>query len=190
MRLPRRDDNSEQMQSHVLFIGGRSGVGKSTAALVLHEQLVGHDIQHAVIEGDCLDLAHPAPHLAFPHADLAEQNLRSMWSAYRSLGYHRLIYTNTVAVLTLSGLVAAMGDDPLVTAVLLRSSNGETHRRLERRNHGVGDAALLERTVEMATRLDTEARSSVHRIDTDQLRPSEVATRLLSLTQWADATAP
>jgi len=52
-----------------------------------------------VIEGDYLDLAHPAPHLAFPHASLAEQNLAAMWTAYRSLGYHRLIYTNTAAVL-------------------------------------------------------------------------------------------
>ncbi|WP_237685181.1 ATPase [Arthrobacter sunyaminii] len=144
------------MRSHVRFISGRSGVGKSTAALALHEQLIGHDIQHAVIEGDYLDLAHPAPHVAFPADSLAEQNLAAMWTAYRSLlGYHRLIYTNTAAVLTLSSLVAALGDDdPLVTAVLLRSSDEYACPRLERRNHGAIDPALLGHSAFMANLLD------------------------------------
>ena len=173
------------MRSHVLFISGRSGVGKSTAALALHEQLIGHDVRHAVIEGDYLDLAHPAPHLAFPNASLAEQNLTAMWTAYRSLGYHRLIYTNTAAVLTLSSLVTALGDDPLVTAVLLRSSDEHTRPRLERRNHGAIDPALIDHSASMATRLDEEAPDSVHRINTDHLQPSGVASELLSLTNWA-----
>lgn len=173
------------MRSHILFISGRSGVGKSTAALALHEQLIGHDVRHAVIEGDYLDLAHPAPHMAFPHVSLAEHNLAATWTAYRSLGYHRLIYTNTAAVLTLPGLVAALGNDPLVTAVLLRSSDEHTRPRLERRNHGAIDPTLLGRSAFMADRLDEEAPASVHRIDTDQLQPSEVAAQLLSLTNWA-----
>lgn len=173
------------MRSHVLFISGRSGVGKSTAALALHERLVALDIRHAVIEGDFLDLAHPAPHLAFPEVNLAEHNLAGMWSAYRSLGYHRLIYTNTAAVLTLPSLTAAMGDDPLVTAVLLRSSDGHTRPRLERRNHGAIDSSLFGRSVAMASRLDEEAPASVHRIDTDDLDPLNVADNLLALTAWA-----
>ncbi|WP_104103843.1 adenylyl-sulfate kinase [Arthrobacter sp. 08Y14] len=173
------------MRSHVLFISGRSGVGKSTAALALHEQLIGNDVQHAVIEGDYLDLAHPAPHVAFPADDLAEQNLAAMWTAYRSLGYRRLIYTNTAAILTLSSLVAALGDDPLVTAVLLRSSDECARPRLERRNHGAIDPALLGHSAFMANLLDREAPASVHRIDTDQLQPSEVAAQVLALTNWA-----
>ena len=44
-------------RSEVLFIGGRSGVGKSTAAEALHDLLVAADVRHAVIEGDLLDLA-------------------------------------------------------------------------------------------------------------------------------------
>lgn len=172
------------MRSHVLFISGRSGVGKSTAALTLHEQLTRHDVQHAVIEGDYLDLAYPAPHLAFPDANLAERNLAAMWAGYRSLGYRRLIYTNTAAVLTLPGLVAAMGDGPMVTAVLLRSSDEHTRPRLERRNHGAVDYALLEHSASMARRLDQDAPPSVHRIDTDRLGPSEVAGQLVSLTKW------
>lgn len=174
------------MRSHVLFISGRSGVGKSTAALTLHEQLAERDVRHAVIEGDYLDLAHPAPHLAYPGADLAEQNLATMWANYRSLGYRRLIYTNTVAVLTLPSLVAAMGDDPLVTSVLLRSSNEHARSRLERRNHGAAGAELLGRGAATAGRLDTGAPDDTYRITTDELGPAEVAAALLELTGWGN----
>ena len=172
------------MRSHVLFISGRSGVGKSTAALALHEQLINRDVQHAVIEGDYLDLAHPAPHVAFPGASLTERNLAAMWSSYRSLGYRRLIYTNTAAVLTMSALVDAMGDNPRVTAVLLRSSDRYTRPRLERRNHVTVDAGLLDHSAAVARRLDEEAPASVHRIDTDELGPVEIAARMFALTEW------
>ena len=39
----------------------------------------------------------------------------------------------------------------------------------------------------MPARLDGEAPASVHRIDTDQIGPSQVATQLLFLTEWAEA---
>ena len=172
------------MRSHVLFIGGRSGVGKSTAALALHELLITKDVQHAVIEGDYLDLAHPAPHVAFPTAELAERNLAAMWSAYRTLGYSRLVHTNTVAVTMMPALLRAMGDEPLVTAVLLRSGDAQSHARLSRRNLGRIDAASAERSSAMAHRLDGEAPPSVHRVGTDGRSPSDVATTLLALTGW------
>ncbi|KNC19850.1 ATPase [Arthrobacter sp. RIT-PI-e] len=172
------------MRSHVLLVSGRSGVGKSTAALALHELLVERNVHHAVIEGDYLDLAFPAPHLAFPGADLAEHNLAAMWSAYRALGHHRLVYTNTAAVLTASSLTTAMGDDPLVTAVLLRSSAGPARARPERRNHGEVAPAELDRCSAMAERLDGEAPDFTHRVDTDDLDPAGVAVKLLELTGW------
>lgn len=173
------------MRSHVLFVGGRSGVGKSTAALTLHELLIARDVEHAVIEGDYLDLAHPAPHLAYPSAELAERNLAFMWAGYRSLGYRRLIYTNTAAVLTLPELVAAMGDDPLVTAVLLRGGDEPVRARLRARNHGTPDPTSEARGRAMQVRLDADAPATVHRVDTDHLDPTAVAGRLLDLAGWA-----
>jgi hypothetical protein len=46
-----------QDRSEVVFIGGRSGVGKSSAAYALHSMLSELDVKHCVIEGDTLDLA-------------------------------------------------------------------------------------------------------------------------------------
>lgn len=171
-------------RSEVLFIGGRSGVGKSTAAEALHDLLVAADVRHAVIEGDLLDLAHPAPHVEHPELHLAERNLSAMWAAYRAIGHHRLIYTNTVSVLEHGRLAAAMGDDPRVTVVLLRAGDDVTAARLARRAGGEVPLAQLAHSTRTAGRLDTASGDAVTRIDTDSTAPADVARRLASLTGW------
>ncbi|WP_022904789.1 AAA family ATPase [Curtobacterium sp. B8] len=171
-------------RSEVLFVGGRSGVGKSTAAEALHDLLVAGDVRHVVIEGDALDLAHPAPHVEHPEAHLAERNLATLWSRYRELGHHRLIFTNTVAVLEQNALARAMGDDPVVTAVLLRAGDEATADRLRRRSGGRLPEAQMAHSARTAGRLDTAARDDVTRVDTDDLTPEDVARRLAVLTGW------
>ncbi len=77
-------------RTEALFVGGRSGVGKTTVAFELHFLLGRKGVQHALIEGDNLDLAYPAPD---EHGvPLAEMNLRAMWRNYQRHGYHRLIW--------------------------------------------------------------------------------------------------
>ncbi|WP_256335359.1 hypothetical protein [Microbacterium sp. 77mftsu3.1] len=49
------------MHTDVIFIGRRSGVGKSSVAAEASHLLGLADVQHAVIEGDNLDQAHPPP---------------------------------------------------------------------------------------------------------------------------------
>lgn len=65
--------------SEVLFVGGRSGVGKTTVTHALHAKLVDAEVRHAVIEGDNLDMAWPP---AWEHG-LAEKNLAALWENYR-----------------------------------------------------------------------------------------------------------
>jgi N-acetyltransferase len=169
-------------RSSVLFVGGRSGVGKSAAANALHDLLAEREIRHAVIEGDTLDLAWPVP---WEHGiDLAERNLRAMWANYRVHGYRRLVYTNTVSVLEARALSAAMADDPHVVTALLRASDETARARLGVREHGAALDAHLERSRAAAARLDAEAPSTTHRIDTDGRTPREVAEELLALTGW------
>ncbi|TCK64459.1 AAA family ATPase [Curtobacterium sp. PhB136] len=171
-------------RSEVLFIGGRSGVGKSTAADALHELLASADVRHAVIEGDTLDLAHPAPHVEHPDAHVAERNLAAIWANYRELGHHRLVYTNTVSVLETARLAAAMGDDPVVFAVLLRAGDDATASRLRRRAGGPLPAGQLAHSARTAGRLDTATTDHVTRVDTDDMAPNDVARRLASITGW------
>lgn len=167
-------------RSHVLFLGGRSGVGKTSVAMELHHLLSADDVQHSVIEGDTLDLAHPAP---WAH-HLAERNLADLWRNYRALGYRRLIYTNTVSVLETGTLTAAMGDDPLVTAVLLTSSEDTARERLTRRERGSDLQASLERSSRRAAELDAAAAAWVRRLNTDGQSLETLARQLWAWTGW------
>ena len=76
--------------SEVVFIGGRSGVGKSCVGLQIHQQLSAAAVRHCLIEGDYLDMGYPTP---WKHG-LAERltnrailvtNLAAMWANSRTL---------------------------------------------------------------------------------------------------------
>lgn len=167
-------------RSEVLFIGGRSGVGKTSVALELHWQLSAQRVKHCVIEGDNLDQAHPPP---WEHG-LAEKNLADMWRNYRALGYRRLIYTNTVSVLETEGLTAAMGDNPIVKAVLLRASDDTAATRLERRESATTLELHLTRSRARAVELEQGTPSWVWRVDTDGKDSPAVASEILELLGW------
>lgn len=164
----------------MLFIGGRSGVGKSSVAYELHARLTAGEVKHCVIEGDTLDLAYPPP---WEHA-LAEKNLADLWRNYRALGYRRLIYTNTVSVLQTEVLAAAMGDDPMVKAVLLRASDDSARVRLAGRETETTLETHLERSRQRAAELEAKTPSWVWRVDTDGKSIPEVAGEILALLAW------
>lgn len=168
------------MSTHVLLIGGRSGSGKTQAALELHALLCRQEVRHAVIEGDYLDLAYPAP---WEH-HLAERNLAAVWANYRALGYERLIYTNTLAPLHATELAAAIGNDPRVTAVLLTASAETAYARLSGRESGDELREHLVRSDAAAIRLDTECPPEVVRVSTDGRTSPEVAARIRRLLPW------
>ncbi len=167
---------SEQL----IVIGGRSGVGKSTVALALHDLLAALDIKHAIVEGDYLDLAHPP---AWEHR-LAEQNLAAIWANYRRVGYRRLVYTNTAAVLNVPAITKAMGGAVSVTSVLLRASDPVAAGRLAKRDAGASLERHISRSNTAASHLDQTVPAGVHRLDTDDQGPAAVAELILELSGW------
>lgn len=172
--------------SELLVIGGASGVGKSSAAFALHDLLAARDVRHAVLEGDALDLAHPAPW----QEGMALRNLAAIWANYRELGHRRLIYTNTVSVLESAALAEAMGDRPRITAVLLQAGRGTIDARLATREQGRSLDAHAERSRSAAVRLEVEADPAVHRIDTEGCTPDEVARKIDALLDWGRRRGP
>ncbi|RIJ58895.1 adenylyl-sulfate kinase, partial [Clavibacter lycopersici] len=123
-------------RTQALFLGGRSGVGKTTVAAEVSRILAAADVAHALVEGDTLDQAHPEPwRQGIP---LAERNLAAMWRNYREAGWTRVIYTNTVSVLELPALTAALGGDVDVVGVLLTADDGTAATRLAGREIGSG----------------------------------------------------
>ena len=169
-------------QTEALLVGGRAGVGKSSVGYEIHEQLSAAGIRHCLIEGDNLDMAYPAP---WEH-HLAERNLAAMWANYRALGYRRMIYTNTASVLekVIGELTAAMGDDPQVTGVLLTCSDATARRRLAQREIGSALDWHVERSAQMARRLDRQSPAWVRRVATDERTVADIAAEIISLTAW------
>lgn len=168
----------------VLLIGGRSGVGKSSVAVELYEQLSAQGVQHALIEGDNLDLAYPPP---WEHG-LAERNLAAIWRNYSELGYRRLIYTNTNSVLDSGVLLDAVGGRPRAIAVLLTAADAEVQDRLARREIGSALEEHIERSRRAAARLEASAPSWVLRISTNGRSTPSIARELGDLTGWLTAT--
>lgn len=170
----------ESGRSHLVMLGGRSGVGKTTIAAEMHLRLSEAGVQHAVIEGDSLDLAWPAP---WEHS-LAERNLSAIWQNYRDLGYRKLVFTNTVSVMQQEVLAEAMGDDPIVTAFLLECNDESTRERLSAREIGSGLQAHLERSSARASDLTSNAPANVVRVTTDQRSVTDIAGELLAIVGW------
>lgn len=166
----------------VLLIGGRSGVGKSSAGSAVHDLLAERRLRHAVIEGDTLDLAWPVP---WEHGDdMSGRNLAAIWRNYRAAGYRRLVYTNTSSVLEVRHVADVMGEDPRTVAVLLRASDDTARARLSQRETGASLERHVERSRLAAGHLDERCGDDVHRLDTDALTPGQVAEILVQLAGW------
>lgn len=164
----------------MLLIGGRSGVGKSTVAFALHDLLSARGVKHAVIEGDALDLACPAPW----KQQMTERNLEAIWNNYATDGYRRLIYTNTVSVLEADKLARALGEDAEVTSVLLQASDKTTQERRGRREQGDSLSEHVNRSARTARFLDTRSPSTAYRITTDTLDPDDIAEKIIQIVGW------
>ncbi|SMH42902.1 Predicted kinase [Rathayibacter oskolensis] len=175
--------SDDEIGTDVLFLGGRSGVGKSSVAAEVSRLLAMDDVSHAVIEGDNLDQAHPEPWRR--GLGLAERNLASMWQNYRAAGYHRLIYTNTVSVIEMEPLAAVLGPAVSTTGVLLTAEDATAEQRLAGRElgTGLGDAILRSRAA--AAMLDSDAPPTVHRLRTDGRAVHDIALDVLALTSWS-----
>ncbi|WP_413355243.1 adenylyl-sulfate kinase [Microbacterium sp. 1P06AB] len=169
------------MHTDVIFIGGRSGVGKSSVAAEASHLLAKADIRHAVIEGDSLDHAHPQPWRS--GIPLAERNLAAMWANYREAGYSRLIFTNTVSVLQVAELEAALGGDVRSTAVLLTSTDVVAAERLAKREIGTALEEHVARSAAAARRLDEAVEEAV-RVATDGRAVGEIARVVLERAGW------
>ncbi|AZI59209.1 adenylyl-sulfate kinase [Nakamurella antarctica] len=171
--------------TEVIFISGRSGVGKTSVAAELSRLFAIEDIVHALIEGDNLDQAHPEPWR--DGIDLAEQNLAAMWRNYRAAGYSRLIFTNTVSVLEMPSLSAALGADVSAIGALLTANDSTAADRLAQREIGSGLEDAIKRSKAAAAKLQLNASSAVHRISTDRREVCAIATEVKAISGWGGA---
>jgi hypothetical protein len=117
--------------------------------------------------------------------NLAEQNLAAMWKNYRTIGYSRLIFTNTVSVLQVTELSAALGGETRSSAVLLTATDATAAHRLAQREIGTTLVEHIDRSNLAARRLDA-ADQAVSRIATDGRSVAEIVHEILDIAGWLD----
>lgn len=171
--------------SEALLIGGRSGAGKTSAGWEVSSLLQAARISHCLVEGDNLDQAFPAPPGDPARTKLTEANLAALWRNYAALGYRRLIYTNTVAVIEPGLITRAIGGTPRINAVLLTASDATIRDRLSAREIGTQFDAHLARSATMARHLEMTAPPSVTRISTDNRSITDIAADIIAATGWS-----
>ena len=173
-------------QPEALLIGGRSGVGKTTAGWEVSAQLQAAQIAHALVEGDNLDQIFPAPPGDPTRTQITEANLAALWRNYAALGCRRLIYTNTVSVLESDLIARAMSGTPRITAVLLTAEDTTARLRLGSREIGSQLDVHVTRSAKKASYLDSAAPAWVHRIPTDGRRAVDIARDIIAATGWSN----
>jgi len=169
----------------VLLIAGRSGVGKSTVAWEVSEQLRAAGVAHCVVEGDLMGQVHPAPADDPDRSAITERNLAAVWANFAALGHHRLIYTNTVSVLEGAMFQRAMGGGPLrIVRVLLTADDVTARARLTQRETGSQLAPHIERSGLMARHLARHAPEDTVRVPTDGRPIVDIARQVVAATGW------
>lgn len=169
----------------VLFIGGRSGVGKSTVGWEVCAQLDAAGVAHCHLEGDFLGQVFPPPAGDPDRAQITLDNLAAVWRNFAVRGYRRLVYTNTVSVLYADELAGALGTPARITRVLLTASDEVAGRRLAGRELGSELDVHLERSARAAARLERDAPPSVLRVPTDGRAVCDIAADVVTATGWA-----
>ncbi|WP_327356369.1 hypothetical protein [Streptomyces sp. NBC_01304] len=175
-------------QREVLLIGGRAGVGKTTVGWEVSAQLRATKIAHVILEGDFLGQVHPAPAGDPRRSGIVERNLAAIWGNYEDLGYHRLIYTHTVSVLSNAAPMfeRTLGPNVRLTRVLLTASDATTDERLAGRELGSELEKERASSAYKARLLDEQAPSDTVRVMTDGRTVVDIAREVLATTGWID----
>ncbi|WP_432080849.1 hypothetical protein [Streptomyces sp. WAC 04229] len=178
--------------TEALLIGGRAGVGKTTVGWEVSALLRSAAVAHAIIDGDFMGQAHPAPE-GDPHrAEITESNLTAVWANFARRGYRRLLYTNTLSVLPqATGMFErALGGGVRITRVLLTASDATAHERLVGRERGSELEHELEGSIRKARLLDQRAPEDTVRVATDGRLVVDIAREVVAATGWAAVTPP
>jgi hypothetical protein len=166
----------------VLVIAGPAGVGKSSTAFEVSNQLQHARVPHALIDTDELDRIYPVP----PDlGTLTERNLTSIWQSFVEHGTQRLllvgVYLHRESELT---AIRRATRAEHITLVRLAASDDTLRERVGRREIGSAADAQLTRTLRQARDLQMDVGAGVHVLDTDSGSVEETAARIIEIAGW------
>ena len=168
--------------NHVLVIAGPAGVGKTSTANEVSQQLRAAGVPHAVVDTDALDDVYPVPAEQWR---ITERNLAAVWRTYSELAIHRLILTVVYMHRDseLAWIRRATTADRL-TLVELTASEATLMERVRGRELGSGLDDQRRRTLRQAGEIEAERSPDVLLIETDGRSVVSTAERIVGLLDW------
>lgn len=170
-------------QTHILFISGPAGVGKSTLSWEIGNQLRRAGVAHVILDSDELDRVWP---LSRPEQDaLNRANLAAFWANASALGHSRLILAGVFLDPDADRTwIDAAIPGASVTRVVLEASDDELERRVRGREIGSGAEDQLSRTLVQVREFRHRNSGSLDVLTTDGVDVAELARQVIERVGW------
>lgn len=169
----------------VLIVTGPVGVGKTSVAGEIFDQLTARDMPHAVVDLDRLGLCWPfGDHDPF-NQRMALKNLAAMWENFSAAGADRLVIPQVIETRDELADYRRAVPGAAIQVCLLVASKDTLRRRVASRESGSSLASLVRRAHELA---DTLPGSDVADfvVETEDRRLPDIALEVLRKAQWLD----
>lgn len=168
----------------ILFITGTVGVGKTSVAGEVSEQLDKAGVAHAFVDIDSLRWCYPRP----PHdrfrTELAMKNLAAVWRNFQAAGATYLVLADVLESRDELERYRAAVPGAEFLVVRLRAEPHTLASRVQTRELGSGLEWHRQRTAELAEQMD---RSQVEDmlVDTEGKSIMTIAREILERSKWS-----
>jgi len=171
---------------NVLLLTGAPGVGKTSLAEEMFDQLWARNVRHAVIDVDALCISYPfRPGDPFNNLTALE-NVRAVWRNFAAQGIDRLILVRVVEdqedVRALTDAVPGA----VVVVCQLVAGPSTVEQRLRRREVGSSTDSLVARGRELAEAGAGDGLADIV-VETEGIALPQVALNLLRTAEWLPA---
>ena len=170
------------MQVPTLLITGSPGVGKTSTAVEINDQLAGRSVPNAVIDLD--SMAWQWPPSSHFNTDLVFKNLESIWPNYKAHGATHLVLARVIEDRAeLSRYRAAIPGAEIVICRLVATDATRVERLQNRMPAGASLDWHIRRTLELERQFESLAIEDFV-VESDERSLREVATEVLLRAGW------
>lgn len=186
------DNEQRHDRLRVLVITGPVGVGKTSVAIAVGEELKRRNEPHAVVDADWLRWAEPVPPDDRFNSRLGHRNLAAVSVNFRAAGARWLIVADVIEDEGDRAAYRAAIPDASLAIVRLRAPLDVIHDRLDGRETGHGLVWHKDRAIELAAMMDERAVEDIL-VETDARPVAEIAREVLDRvdgSEGADSDTP
>jgi hypothetical protein len=172
----------------VLIVTGPVGVGKTSVAGEIFDQLIARDIPHAVVDLDRLGLCWPFGEDDPFNQRMALKNLAAVWKNFSAAGASRLVIPQVIESRDELADYCQAVPGAAIQVCLLVASKDTLRRRVASREAGSSLEALVRRAHDLA---DSMPGSDVADfvVETEGRRLPDIALEVLRCAHWLDGRA-